>query len=143
MTGNLALDLAISVGGIVVLVVVSYVLGGLRDAVVNEATAHARLKADEPDFTLSDIIVDTGGKTALAVSETGEGALVFRHGDRLATRRFNAGARPVGGDGSTVVMDMGEPTLGVVRCNVGDAATAAKWVGLLSGRGVSSANGVS
>ncbi|MEO0400434.1 MAG: hypothetical protein AAF224_13545 [Pseudomonadota bacterium] len=143
MTGNLVLDLAISLVGIAILVLISYFLGALRNAVVTEAAAMERIAGDEPDFKPTDWLIDSGGKSAIGVSGEGEAVIVFSHGDRLASRRFKTGERAVSHDGALITIALDELALKALSCAARDETTAAHWVGVLRGRDVNSRDGVS
>ena len=134
MTGNLLLDLALSAGGVLLLLALSWALGAWKSTPVDEAAARDRLAFDEPDFAVSDIFVAADGRTAAAVSTNGaEAAVVFQVGDRTATRRFPVGSRPVATEGGTITVRLGEisrPNLPLVAA---DAAEAAAWARRLQG----------
>ncbi len=135
MTGNLAIDLAISLAGIAVLVALSLALGAMRSAVVTLDTAAERLAFDEPDFLPREWMVGMDGKSAAALSAGGdETALVFAVGDGFASRRFRRGKVGLEKDGAAIIFRLGEPSRGTVTLAAPDEAVAAQWLLRLAGR---------
>lgn len=131
MTGNLILDLVISVGGIIIVVAISWALGAARLSRVTEADVIERAAFDEPDFDPSEWLVGKDGMAALAVAKNGESLIAFRVGDRIATRRFAAGAAPANADGPTVVFRLADPGAPAVRIRTADANKAKQWAARL------------
>lgn len=134
MTGNLALDLLISFGGVALIVAVSALLGGLRSARLDAAAARARLAEDEPDFRPAAILVGADGRSAVAVAEGGEAAALFAVGDRIATRRFRIGAFEARAQGTEIEILLKDPSKWRLKLAAPTAAEAAEWAGRLSGR---------
>ena len=100
MTGNAFLDLAISLTGVAALVGLAFLLGATKTLVLDEASAQERLAFDEPDFRVGEWMIDTGGRSAIALSsDGGEVVVLFVLGDGLASRRFKVGGLPVSFDG--------------------------------------------
>lgn len=134
MTGNVAVDLAISLAGILVLVGVSYVLGGWRSAAVTAEAATTRLRLDEPDFDPIEWMVGTDGRCAAAVSgDRREIALVFAIGDKLASRRFRRGAVSMEKQGPAVIFRMKEPSLRMLRLVAPAETDVEGWLSRLAG----------
>ena len=134
MTGNLYLDLAISLGGVAILVAVSFALGAWRSAPLDEAAARDRLAFDEPDFVVGEWLFGADGKAAVAVSQDGrELGLLRLLGDGLATRRIRKGAAPVVAKGAEIVIALGDPSIAKFRLKAADEKAAAAWAGRLSG----------
>lgn len=134
MTGDLAIDLAISLAGIALMVGVSFLIGAWRSAPVSEAAARERLAFDEPDFKAHRWIISRDGKAAAAVSGGGEeAAFVFSHGDRLATRRLPRGAFKVRREGGEVVAELADPSKPKLRLIARNSEEAADWAGGLGG----------
>ena len=134
MTGNLYLDLVISLVGVGVLVGVSWLLGGWRSAAVDAASAADRLAFDEPDFRVREWLISADGKAAAALSEdANEAALVFRVGDGLASRRFRRGAAPVERSGAALEIVLKDPSKWRLRLIAPDEASAERWLGGLGG----------
>ncbi len=132
MTGNLYLDLAISLGGIAFVVGVSALLGGIKTMRVTAAAAAERAAFDEPDFAPGEWLVDIIGRAAVTRAETGELLLAFRLGDHVATRRGGAETfRPVQ-HGAEIILKLDEPGLGAVTLMTQSDAEAAQWVGRLT-----------
>ena len=90
MTGNLYIDLAISVAGIAVLVALARVMFANVDVEISEQAAVERLAFDEPDFVPGDWLIDKGNGVALARNTDGEIAIIKAMGDGLLTRRLPA-----------------------------------------------------
>ncbi|MBI1364950.1 MAG: hypothetical protein GC153_03215 [Alphaproteobacteria bacterium] len=134
MTGNTFLDLLISLGGIAIMVAVSWGLGAWRTAKVDAQSARERLAFDEPDFRAVEMFVSADGRTAAALSEGGgEVAFVFAAGTGLGTRRAKRGAAELSAEGCDVVARLGDITAPRLRLKAPDEATAARWAGRLSG----------
>lgn len=134
MTGNLAIDLAISLAGIALMVGVSWLIGAWRSTPVSEAAARERLAFDEPDFAPARFMVSGDGRAAAALSGEGEeAAFVFSLGDRLATRRYRRGAFKVRREGGEVVAELADPSKPKLRLLARDAEEAADWAGGLGG----------
>lgn len=144
MTGNLVLDLVISLAGVAVLVGVAALLGATRTMTLDRASAAERLAFDEPDFVAAEWILSADGRSAFALSADGrEGAAVFVLGDSLGTRRFAVGRHAVRADGSRLILSTGDVTMRRVAVVAPDAAESARWAGLLGGEALSSAHGIS
>ncbi len=136
MTGDLYLDLLISLGGVAVLVAVSFVLGGWKSAQIDESGARERLAFDEPDFLPSLWLFGADGKGAAAVSQDGaEAAFVFTLGDGLATRRVRIGAVPIEAKQGDVIATLRDPSKWVLKLAAGSPEEAARWAGRLTGAG--------
>ena len=86
MTGNVLIDLAISISGVILLVGIARLIFGGRGASLTVSAAADRLAFDEPDFEPAAWLADAGG--AIAVNAAGEAALVRPLGDDLVTRRL-------------------------------------------------------
>jgi hypothetical protein len=134
MTGNLVVDLAISLAGIVILVGVSFVFGGWRTAAVTEDAAKARLRLDEPDFVQKEWMIGVDGGCAAAVSgDRHEIALVFAVGDKLASRRFRRGAVSIEKQAGAIIFRMKEPSLRKIRLLAANEADVERWLLRLAG----------
>ena len=134
MTGNLYLDLAISLGGVAILVAVSFALGAWRSATLDEAAARDRLAFDEPDFVVGEWLFGADGKAAVAVSQDGrELGLLRLLGDGLATRRLKKGVAPIVAKGADVLIGLGDPSIATFRLKAPDEKSAAAWAGRLAG----------
>ena len=121
--------MAISLAGVLVLVLVSFLLGGLKSAAVTREAAAERLAFDEPDFRAAEWMVGADGKAAATVSIDGaEAALIFAIGDGLASRRFRRGGVALRRDGSTLLIDTREPSLWGLKLKAPDEASAAEWL---------------
>ena len=91
MTGNLYIDLAISVVGIAVLVALARLMFANADIEISEQAAAERLAFDEPDFEPVGWLVDRKSNVALARNAGGEIAVIKAMGDGLVTRRLQIG----------------------------------------------------
>lgn len=137
MTGNVLLDLAISLGGIAILLLISVALGAMHSVVVTEETATNRARFDEPDFVPGDWLIDAGGKAALSIDDAnGDLLCVFSLGDRLATRRYGRGPREALAqkakiDGQTLILPLGDLAKPRLRLDAGAADAATGWLGRL------------
>lgn len=144
MTGNLLLDLVISLAGVALLVFVAFLLGATRTLTLDRATAEERLAFDEPDFRPGDWLVGRDGRAAIALSESGaETAVVFVNGDGLGVRRFPTGRLRIERGGDSVVVLLGDISRGKVAVAAADAAEAEAWAGRLAAATLTSAHGIS
>lgn len=134
MTGDLSLDLLVSVAAIALMVGISWLLGAWRNVPVDEASAAERLAFDEPDFAPVRWMVGADGKAAAALSAAGgEAAFVFAVGDSLASRRLQLGAFRVSRDGEEIIAAIADPSKPAIRLRAPSAAEAADWAGGLGG----------
>lgn len=134
MIGNVAIDLAVSLTGVVILVGVSYLLGAWKTVIVDDTTAAERLRFDEPDFAPENWLVDSQGRAALASNAAGETALVFRKGDALASRRLKPGEGRVDRDDALLRVKLaGDHTMSAIVFDAGDAETADVWARKIAG----------
>ncbi|HXI86386.1 MAG TPA: hypothetical protein VNH64_02930 [Parvularculaceae bacterium] len=133
MTGNLNLDLVISLGGVALMVAISWALGAWRSVKADEASAPERLAFDEPDFKPAEWFFSADGKAAAAISESGEDvAFVFALGDSLGTRRMRKGAARIATEGRDVTAALGDISAPPLKLRAPDEAAAARWAGRLS-----------
>ena len=91
MTGDLLLDLAISLAAIIFMVLVSWLVFRERPVPVTIELASERLAFDEPDFEPIEWFIDEKGRGALVQGQAGDFTMVFRLGTDLVTRRFAKG----------------------------------------------------
>ncbi len=127
MTGNVVIDLAISLTGVAILVVLARLIFGKVDTPFGLDSVRERLAFDEPDFQAVDWLIDEGAKAALARNEAGEMAIVTAHGDGLVTRRIAAGRmRAHYGDGK-ITVDPVDHTTGRTHF-AADSETARAWL---------------
>ena len=138
MTGNLLLDLAISLVAVIAVVGISVALGAGRLAPMTEAEARERIGLDEPDFRIDRIELSADRRAAVAVGASGEIAFALRMGDRIATRRVPASAIRAKAEGARVRFRLGDFGAPAVDFRVADAAAA--WR-LLDELGTSSSKG--
>ncbi len=130
MTGNVLIDLAISLGGVILLVGLARVIFGARRAVVNEAAAAERLAFDEPDFVPDAWLAGEGG--AVAVSRAGEAALVVTLGDGLATRRVRLADLRSRRDGADVVIEAPDHAFPRLVVTAASEEDAERWTARLA-----------
>jgi hypothetical protein len=135
MTGNLLFDLLISAGGVAALVALSFALGALKSATVDEAVARERLSFDEPDFQPARWLVDAKGRAAAAIDHRGgEAAFVFAIGDGVGTRRMRLGAVNASAEGSAVTVLLGDLTRRKLLLAAPTENAAKEWAALLQGQ---------
>ena len=134
MTGNLYIDLAISLGGIAFIVGVSYLLGAFRNPPITLERAVDRAAFDEPDFVAAHWLVDDLGRAAVGVSEEGEALIAFRVGDGVATRRIPVVALAATAQSDEIVVRLREPTIDAIHLKASPHKKAAEWVGRLGGK---------
>lgn len=91
---DLLLALVLSVGGVIAIVLVCWLAGGTRTAVIAGAeAARAQVGQDEPTFRAAHVLVAGDGRSALLASDGGaDVAAVMVLGDKLVTRRFGHGS---------------------------------------------------
>jgi len=122
VTGNLLIDSAISLAGIVVLVLLIRLLFAGRPAPVDAVNAGERLAFDEPDFEVRSWAVDKGGRAALAIAANGEAALIARVGGDLVTRRFRSSSADIVSDGDRLIIGLSDLTAPRMALEVGPQA---------------------
>lgn len=128
MTGNVVIDLAISLVGAAILVGLARLIFGDTKSSLNAAKAAERLSFDEPDFQPVDWLIDESAKAALARNGAGEIAIIVAHGDGLVTRRVGAGrARAAYADGRLTVDPVDHTTSRAGFAT--DSETARIWLG--------------
>jgi len=124
------LELAIPVGGIALIVLVVWLLGGMRTASLgDEAAARARIALDHPEIAIADLVMARDRLSALGFAGDGAGLVaVVAVGDRAAVRVLRPpevrNARLRGADLALTLTDLGAPRL-VFRLTDGAAAHAA------------------
>ncbi len=128
MTGNVLIDLAISLAGVSFLVGVSYFLGAWKTIIIDIPSAEERLAFDEPDFMPVEWLLDKQGRAAAARNQSGETALVFRKGDQLASRRLNLEDLRIHVNGAVLTVKMrGDHTLPPVSIIADGDDLAVAW----------------
>jgi len=115
MTGNILIDLAISLAGIGFLVALARVLFPSRERTLTQAEAAERLAFDEPDFVAATWVIDGVGGAALAESDAGECALLLRVGEDLTTRRFQKDQADIEREDGVLVIKLDDHSVPVVR----------------------------
>lgn len=121
------LDLAIPLGGVVLIILVVWALGGVRTASLGDEEAVRRMLArDHPDFALGEVIVGRDVRSALGFDAQGERlALLHSVGDNVAARLLWPDelrtSRVQGGDLMLALADFGARP---IRLRLGDAAKA-------------------
>ena len=131
MTGNILIDLAISIGGVILLVGLARVIFGARGAALTLAGATERLAFDEPDFNPAHWLVCESG--AVAVNAVGEAALVRPVGDDIVTRRFRLQDLNWRREGLRLVAETPDHAFPGFAVSAADEAEARGWAGLLNG----------
>jgi hypothetical protein len=127
LTGNVLIDLAISLAGIAILIGLARIIFGASLPSLDAANAAERLLFDEPDFHPIDWLVDEDSGAALARNGSGEIALVVAHGDGLVTRRYPAGAAPLAYEDGRLCIARTDHTFRNVNIAAG-VADAASWL---------------
>ena len=134
MTGNVLIDLAISFTGIAILVgLARLIFPNAGDGVFSADTARARLTFDEPDFQVEAWLVDEGRDAALAVSRTGEIALIKKNGDGLVTRRVAPGALECRRDGAEMALAVPDHTFRGFIVRGSSDSEAQQWAVRIAG----------
>ena len=146
MTGNVLLDLALSLGGVVLLVGLARLLFGARPATLDRvaapdraptpdraaarAAAADRLAFDEPDFAPTDWLAGAGG--ALALNAAGEAALVVPLGDGLATRRVRLCDLRSRREGAVILIEAPDHAFSSLAVTAASEAEARRWAARLA-----------
>ncbi len=133
MTGNVLIDLAISLTGIVILVGLARLIFPDAVAAFSAEAACARLAFDEPDFQAVDWLVDAKRGAALAVSNTGDIALIKAAGDGLTTRRMRPGDLYCSRDGADLAIAAPDHTFRKFAVRAASDSEAQRWAVRLSG----------
>ncbi len=134
MTKSLLIELAASLGGVGLLVAVSWLLGARGGVRVTKIDAADRLAFDEPDLRIAAWFVGIDEKSAAALSEDGaEIALVFALGDNFATRRLSRRTAQIEQRGSDLRFRLAEPSRRAVTVAAPDEPTARRWLLQLTG----------
>jgi len=131
-----ATQLILPVGGVVLILAVVYLTGGLKTATL--ATAEAvrhRLGRDAPELVRADLLIDAGGRAALAYDTASRaGALLYVMGDRVNCERLAANIVKAvkiakSGDATILELRLRNFTRGRVRLRLGPAARdeAGRW----------------
>jgi hypothetical protein len=121
------LDLAIPIGGIALILLVVWALGGLRDASLGDEAALVRhIALDYPDFAVGRITMGRDSRSALVFERGGRRALLlFSLGDKVGARliepRDLRACRITGGDLELRLADFGARR---VLLRLGDGAAA-------------------
>ncbi|MEL6213647.1 MAG: hypothetical protein AAFY22_02935 [Pseudomonadota bacterium] len=130
MTGNIAIDTAISLAGIAFLLALCRALLGRRDAAVTRESASARLEFDEPNFVVSAWLIDARNRAAAALGR-GEACFVFAMGDKLASRRATSFDVSFSGEEVRVILKADTVRPLVLTAETGEEA--AEWARRLRG----------
>jgi len=124
------LDLILPVGGIALIVLVVWLVGGLRSASIDDAdTVRRYLALDHPEFEPGELRLAADKRSAL-ILDRGErrSAVLFALGDRVTVRIVApgdlAGVAARGGDLVLTLTDLGARRL-ILR--LGDAEAAQAW----------------
>lgn len=133
MTGNVLIDLAISISGVILLVGLARLIFGPRDITLNLARATERLEFDEPDFNPVHWLVCESG--AVCVNDAGEAAFVAPLGDGLVTRRFRLKDMRWRREGVRLIAETQDNAFASFAVSAADEAEARGWAGLLDGTG--------
>jgi hypothetical protein len=121
MTG-MALQLAVSVAGIALMVGFCWLLFGGAEATLSAQSAAARLERDVPGFRAGRAALGRDARAAL-VEDARDGAvyLVLARGDGMVTRKLARGTRMTR-DGERLALTLGEFTLKHAALELRDAA---------------------
>ena len=116
------------------LVFLSWALGGWKTTPIDLAAARERTAFDHPDFNASRWLVAADRSAALAASDNGrEIIVVFANGDRLVTRRAPAQMFDVAIDGDLISLTTGDIRQRRMTVRAANAAEAAGWMSILQG----------
>ncbi|MEM6538269.1 MAG: hypothetical protein AAF668_11135 [Pseudomonadota bacterium] len=132
MTGNLVLDLAISLAAVAVLVLISWLLGAGKVDRLSRSDVEKRVRFDEPDFVFDRYIEGADGRSSVLIGAN-EVVVALRSGDRITTRRLAKEAIRASVDNRAVKLQTNDFTTPSIRLMAGDGAEASEWQQLLSG----------
>lgn len=117
------------------LVGLSWALGGWKTSHVELAAAMERTAFDHPDFEAGQWLASKDGSAAMALSaDARELVVVFPNGDRLVTRRGPPQAFDVQFNGDLFSFDVGDAFRRRMKARAADAAAAAFWIAKLQSR---------
>ncbi len=128
------LDLILPVGGIALIVLVVWLVGGLRNASIGDAEVVRRqLALDHPEFAPGELRLAADKRSALILDcSERRSAVLFALGDRVTVRIVApgdlAGVGARGGDLVLTLTDLGARRL-ILR--LGDAEAAQAWAARL------------
>lgn len=128
MTGNVVIDLAVSLVGVAILVGLARLVFGKIEPSIDREKAAERLAFDEPDFHPVDWLLDESARAALVRNEAGEIAIIVAHGDGLVTRRVGAGRAHAAYADGRLTVDPVDHTTGRASFAT-DGETARIWLG--------------
>ncbi len=135
MTGNVLIDLAISFAGIAILVgLARLIFPNAGGGVFNAEKARDRLAFDEPDFHAEAWLVDAEHGAAIAMSDSGDIALIKKAGDGLVTRRARAGALQCASDGADLAVTIPDHTFKGFAVRAASDREAQQWAVRIAGR---------
>ena len=131
MTGNTLIDLAISIGGVILLVGLARLIFGVQSAALTRAAASDRLAFDEPDFEPAEWLVSESG--AVAVNQAGEAALIKPLGDGLVSRRFSVKDLRWRRDGLQLMIEAPDHAFSNLMVSASSEDEAQRWAARLNG----------
>ena len=129
------LDLILPVGGIALIVLVVWLVGGLRSASIEDADAIRRyLALDHPEFEAGELRLAADKRSAL-ILDRGErrSAVLFALGDRVTVRIVAPGdLAGVGARGDDLVLTLTDLGARRLILRLGDAEAAQAWAARLN-----------
>lgn len=131
MTGNVFIDLAISISGVILLVGIVRLIFGAPRAPLTVSAAADRLAFDEPDFEPAAWLADERG--AIAVNADGEAALVRPLGDDLVTRRLKLADLRWRREGARLIVEGPDHAFSGLAVSAPDEEDAKAWAARLGG----------
>ena len=134
MTGNVLIDLAISIIGIAILVgLARLVFPKAGAAAINDAMVRDRLAFDEPDFEIAAFILDAAQGAAIAAGADGDIVLIKKAGEGLATRRTHPGEAACARDGDRLTVTISDHTFRGFSLKTASDAEAQQWAVRITG----------
>ena len=114
--------------GIALLVALSWALGGLRSAGLQDGTAEHRFREDYPAASFDRVCVSADRHTALLALSGGHVGLVFTSGSKLGTRLLKPGdVRSVVENSNGLRIGLSDLALTRVDVAIGDRDERADW----------------
>jgi hypothetical protein len=133
LTGNLYLDLAISLAGISFIVGVSWFLGAMKTARLTEEALRRRAALDEPDLVIERLLISDDGRSGVALSAE-EAFLMTVVGDGFTTRRSPISRLEMERAGSEVVLRLPGGGIAPLRLRLEGQSGAVEALCALEGR---------
>ncbi len=133
MTGNVAIELAISIGGIALLLVLIWRTFPSVPVTLTPTKLQDFLAHQEPGLVIAQWLLDPAGDRALGVSDSGQLIVIDGSGGDLVHRLFDrADAREVLLSGNLITFHVNDPFFRKIKLTASSEDEAAHWARRLS-----------